>query len=122
VLKCFPRLLDARAEEKRVSHIVRNVSSVKAKRDFSLRRPTHSQERKRKRKSACSVRNDGGHDPDKLGTSCIVPLQEKIQEDSQKLSHFTRGGGRPWDQCGWLCVRESSKPASRHSTEAPVHR
>jgi hypothetical protein len=29
------------------------------KRDFSLRRPTLSQERKRKKKSACSVRNDG---------------------------------------------------------------
>ncbi len=32
----------------------------KRKRDFSLRRPTASQERKRKKKSACSVRNDGG--------------------------------------------------------------
>src|SRR5216683_7648080 len=30
------------------------------KRDFSLRRPTHSQERMRKKKSACFVRNDGG--------------------------------------------------------------
>jgi len=30
------------------------------KRDFSLRRPTHSQERMRKKKLACSVRNDGG--------------------------------------------------------------
>ena len=29
------------------------------KRDFSLRRPTHSQERMRKKKSACFVRNDG---------------------------------------------------------------
>src|SRR5260370_2321988 len=28
------------------------------KRDFSLRRPTHSQERMRKKKSACFVRND----------------------------------------------------------------
>jgi hypothetical protein len=28
------------------------------KRDFSLRRPTFSQERKGKKKSACSVRND----------------------------------------------------------------
>jgi len=33
---------------------------VEEKRDFSLRRPTHSQERMRKRKSACFVRNDGG--------------------------------------------------------------
>jgi hypothetical protein len=32
----------------------------KRQRDFSLRRPTLSQERKRKKKSACSVRNDGG--------------------------------------------------------------
>jgi len=32
----------------------------KAKRDSSLRRPTLSQERKRKKKSACSVRNDSG--------------------------------------------------------------
>jgi hypothetical protein len=31
----------------------------KRKRDFSLRRPTLSQERKRKKKSACFVRNDG---------------------------------------------------------------
>jgi len=31
----------------------------KARRDFSLRRPTHSQERMRKKKSACFVRNDG---------------------------------------------------------------
>jgi hypothetical protein len=31
----------------------------KEKRDSSLRRPTHSQERMRKKKSACSVRNDG---------------------------------------------------------------
>src|SRR5216684_5514077 len=31
---------------------------VEEKRDFSLRRPTHSQERMRKKKSACSVRND----------------------------------------------------------------
>jgi len=30
------------------------------KRDFSLRRPTLSQERMRKKKSACFVRNDGG--------------------------------------------------------------
>jgi hypothetical protein len=29
------------------------------KRDFSLRRLTHSQERMRKKKSACFVRNDG---------------------------------------------------------------
>src|SRR2546425_866522 len=33
----------------------------KEERDFSLRRPTLSQERKGKKKSACSVRNDG-HD------------------------------------------------------------
>jgi len=32
----------------------------KEKRDSSLRRPTDSQERKQKKKSACSVRNDGG--------------------------------------------------------------
>jgi hypothetical protein len=32
---------------------------VQEKRDFSLRRPTHSQERMRKKESACSVRNDG---------------------------------------------------------------
>src|SRR5260370_6567461 len=32
---------------------------AKSKRDFSLRRPTLSQERKRKKKSARSVRNDG---------------------------------------------------------------
>ncbi len=31
----------------------------KRKRDFSLRRPTHSQERMPKKKSAFSVRNDG---------------------------------------------------------------
>jgi hypothetical protein len=31
----------------------------KARRDFSLHRPTHSQERMRKKKSAFSVRNDG---------------------------------------------------------------
>ncbi len=33
--------------------------TVEERRDFSLRRPTHSQERMRKKKSACSVRNDG---------------------------------------------------------------
>jgi hypothetical protein len=33
---------------------------TKRKRDFSLRKPTLSQERKGKKKSACSVRNDGG--------------------------------------------------------------
>src|SRR5260370_6944942 len=32
---------------------------AKRKRDFSLRRPTASQERSGKKKSACSVRNDG---------------------------------------------------------------
>ena len=31
----------------------------KEKRDFSLRRPTHSLERMRKKKSVCFVRNDG---------------------------------------------------------------
>jgi hypothetical protein len=30
-----------------------------AKRDFSLRRPTYSQERMQKKESACSIRNDG---------------------------------------------------------------
>src|SRR5260370_2534124 len=49
---------------------------TEAKRDFiprnardgaevSLRRPTHSQERMRKKKSACSVRNDGGRHADR---------------------------------------------------------
>src|SRR5216684_5691513 len=40
------------------------------KRDFSLRRPTLSQERKRKKKSACSVRNDGwrGREECRTGT------------------------------------------------------
>src|SRR6266478_2271452 len=33
---------------------------AKRKRDFSLRRPTASQERSGKKKSACSARNDGG--------------------------------------------------------------
>ena len=40
------------------------------KRDFSLRRPPHSRERMRKKKSACSVRNDGvaGAEKGKLET------------------------------------------------------
>ncbi len=47
-------------EEKRdFSHSFEMTSREKRKRDFSLRRPTHSQERMRKKESACSVRNDG---------------------------------------------------------------
>jgi hypothetical protein len=38
--------------------VTRNGKGNKEKRDSSLRRPTLSQERKRKKKSACSVRND----------------------------------------------------------------
>src|SRR5437870_8447174 len=38
---------------------VQGEKATEAKRDFSLRRPTHSQERMRKKKSVCSVRNDG---------------------------------------------------------------
>src|SRR3989442_12777982 len=37
----------------------RSRDRSKEERDFSLRRPTLSQERKGKKKSACSVRNDG---------------------------------------------------------------
>src|SRR5712664_1270721 len=44
--------------ESRNSRMTRGEESEE-KRDFSLRRPTLSQERKRKKKSACSVRNDG---------------------------------------------------------------
>ena len=41
-------------------------------------------------------------------------------------SHYApasiRGGGRPWDRCGWLGVRESSKPAWRHPAESRERR
>ena len=46
-------------EERDFSHSFEMTGGEKRKRDFSLRRPTHSQERMRKKKSACSVRNDG---------------------------------------------------------------
>src|SRR5882724_2790550 len=50
-----------RATEERFLTFVRNDGQGKEQRDFSLRRPTHSQERMRvrKKKLACSVRNDG---------------------------------------------------------------
>jgi hypothetical protein len=48
-------------KRREVSHIrSKGRSGEKRKRDFSLREPTHSQERMRKKKSARSVRNDGG--------------------------------------------------------------
>jgi hypothetical protein len=46
-------------EERDFSHSFEMTGREKRKRDFSLRRPTHSQERMRKKKSARSVRNDG---------------------------------------------------------------
>ena len=55
---------------------------MQEKRDFSLRRPTHSQERMRKKKSACSVRNDvwrGG--PNEVGVRVLIDLtaSENVQ-------------------------------------------
>src|SRR6266446_2492076 len=47
-------------ENKRQDGDVKSPLQRQEKRDFSLRGPTHSQERMRKKKSACSVRNDGG--------------------------------------------------------------
>jgi len=46
-------------------------------RDFSLRRPTHSQERMRKKKSACSVRNDG------WGWTCALDEQNGVSIHSE---------------------------------------
>jgi hypothetical protein len=46
-------------EERDFSHSFEMTGREKRKRDFSLRRPTHSQERMREKKSARSVRNDG---------------------------------------------------------------
>ena len=37
-----------------------SVGEIKEKRDFSVRRPTVLQEQNGKKKSTCSVRNDGG--------------------------------------------------------------
>src|SRR5713101_2313358 len=45
----------------------------KEQRDSSLRRPTLSQERKRKKKSACSVRNDGWVGPRRRGQTESPP-------------------------------------------------
>jgi len=49
----------------------------KEKRDFSLRRPTFSRERKRRKKSACSIRNDGG-----VGAAPTA-LRQGMKEHSQ---------------------------------------
>src|SRR6266850_995674 len=49
-----------RAREERFHTFVRNDGQGKEQRDFSLRRPTHSQERMRKKKSACPCESDGG--------------------------------------------------------------
>src|SRR5712692_5311750 len=44
---------------KRGRDFITSAGRRKRKRDFTLRRPTASQERSGKKKSACSVRNDG---------------------------------------------------------------
>jgi hypothetical protein len=49
----------SRREERFLTFVRNDGGRREEKRDFSLRRPTHSQERMRKKKSACSVRNDG---------------------------------------------------------------
>jgi hypothetical protein len=74
----------SRRKRKRDFIVTKNVSDgaevslrepTKEKRDFSLRGPTHSQERMRRKKSARSVRNDGWvvWPPEKVGSLRSVP-------------------------------------------------
>jgi hypothetical protein len=62
-------------EERRRGSLLSRLAATKRAerggegRDFSLRRPTHSQERMRKKKSACSVRNDVGRERQKADSS-----------------------------------------------------
>ena len=56
--------------EGEISSLTKNVSDGA---EVSLRRPVHSQERMRKKKSACFVRNDGGTSGEGDGARCIRP-------------------------------------------------
>jgi Surface antigen variable number repeat len=47
-------------------------------------------------------------------TSAVVPHEQST------IEYFTRGGGRPWDRCGWLFVLEASRLRSRRSIESRV--
>jgi hypothetical protein len=62
---------------------VRLAGEIEEKRDFSLRRPTVLREQNGKKKSACSVRNDGG------GVGNV--------EERGGTLHLK---GRWWAQCG----------------------
>ncbi len=55
------------------------------RRDFSLRRPTFSQERKRKKKPGCSVRNDSGGLRVGLGGFLEFEFGGVAEEEKEKL-------------------------------------
>jgi hypothetical protein len=61
------------------------LENGRKKKDFSLRRPTLSQERKRKKKSACSVRNDGGGLRSGLGGFLEFEVGGVGEEEKEKL-------------------------------------
>src|SRR5712692_3816159 len=64
--------VDCDTEEGRLQ--MRMKRNERRKRDFSLRRPTHLQEQMRKKKSACSDRNDGlagGRGEEPIGISAF---------------------------------------------------
>jgi hypothetical protein len=80
-------------KRREVSHIrSKGRSGEKRKRDFSLREPTHSQERMRKKKSARSVRNDGG----------VAWAAKKSRTAPFGLTVGRRG---PHEKAGWLCSK-----------------
>src|SRR5260370_32893473 len=77
---------------------------TEAKRDFipqnardgaevSLRRPTHSQERMRKKKSACSVRNDGEEKETTNKKPERTNGKRKGKDDALKRPPSVRKGG-----------------------------
>ncbi len=64
------------------------------KRDFSLREPTHSQERMRKKKSARFVRNDGGGRV-RQGFEIVQDLRAQVDAHGLQIScKSVDGGGR----------------------------
>jgi len=70
------------------------VPGMKAQRDSSLRRPTFSQERKRKKKSACSARNDHGKCEPPNGrhdVSCHYEKDAGLKPGATRIEGSTKG-------------------------------
>ena len=97
-----------------------NGRDGKEKRDSSLRRPTLSQERKRKKKSACSVRNDGR--VWRFFTARLKPCPDVAESPLQKctLSRPACGCSGPSEKRHDTARKRSNQPASAPPASGPI--